>query len=168
MTLDYFTDGEIYEAVTLSMLRWGTLRWWFAADGQGEIKSLLQKRALLRQKSRFHSDNTRRERMDLMSWVRQERKMWKSLMAYERDRANLWKTRIARSLRPPHERGGTKTYRYTRIPRGGRMRSTSNSTISQGVTELGRNFSDVETYAVFEGRLHRAGNKSMQIVIEAC
>lgn len=31
--------------------------------------------------------------------------------------------------------------------------------VSQGVTELGRNFSDVETYAAFEGRLHWAGNK---------
>ena len=58
---------------------------------EAEIKSLLQKWAVLRQKSRFHSDNTGRERLNLMSQARQERKMWKSLMAYEWDKANLWK-----------------------------------------------------------------------------
>ena len=42
---------------------------------EAEIKSLLQKWAGLRQKSRFHSDITGRERLDLMSQVRQERRL---------------------------------------------------------------------------------------------
>ena len=42
---------------------------------EADIKSLLQKWAVLRQKSRFHSDNTERERLDLMSQARQEREM---------------------------------------------------------------------------------------------
>ena len=40
-----------------------------------EIKSLLLTPAVLRQKSGFHPDNTGRERPDLMSQSRQERKM---------------------------------------------------------------------------------------------
>ena len=42
---------------------------------EADIKSLFQKWAVLRQKSRFHSDNTERERLDLMSQARQEREM---------------------------------------------------------------------------------------------
>ena len=40
---------------------------------EAEIKSQLKKWAVLRQKSRFHSDNAERERLDLMSQARQER-----------------------------------------------------------------------------------------------
>ena len=42
---------------------------------EAEIKSLLQKWEVLRQKTRFHSDITGRGRLDLMSQARQERKM---------------------------------------------------------------------------------------------
>ena len=57
-----------------------------------EYKSLLQKWAVLRQKPHFYSDSAGWAWLDLMSQVRQKRKMWQSLMAHTPDKANLWNT----------------------------------------------------------------------------
>ena len=66
------------------------------------------------------------------------------------------------------KQGGTGIYKQPLTLWGANEEQPQTPQVSQGVAELLQNISDIKIYAVFEGRLHRAGNNSMQIVIEAC
>ena len=72
--LDYFTNGGDIQSCDIKYVASRYAQKSFGRrKAEAEIKSLLQKWAVLRQKSRFHSDNAEQERLDLMSQASQER-----------------------------------------------------------------------------------------------
>ena len=89
MPLDYFTDGEIYEAVTLSMCRQGTTRGRLQKKSWDRYKVTASKMGGFASKIEFSLGYYGARKTGLNVTGSPGEENVKKLMAHERDKANL-------------------------------------------------------------------------------